>query len=170
MFMDLITLDPSWKGGEYGDTQPACSSLAAFFLTQYAFTTPLATLRRFPTPAAADAFVEGLPAELAIMDYDANDLLYQWNSSSTYNPWPQLGSIKAPLTAVNTADDSVNPPELGTIQKAVSEAIPAGLGKAVVIPASNMTIGHHSYLLAKLWVDELQLLMCKTAIEKPGCL
>ncbi len=86
---------------------------------------------------------------------DANDLLYQVESSYDYDPAPGLEKIRVPLFAVNSADDLVNPPELGILEREIKRV---ARGKAVVIPYSEQTRGHGSHTIAVLWkqyLDEL---------------
>ena len=79
---------------------------------------------------------------------DANDVLYAVDASRDYDPGPDLGKIEAPLLAVNSADDLINPPELGVLQREIKRV---KHGEAVVIPASDQTVGHGSHTKAALW-------------------
>ena len=87
---------------------------------------------------------------------DANDILYQMEASYDYDPGPGLEKIRAPLFAVNSADDLINPPELGILEKEIKR-VPHG--KAVVIPYSDQTRGHGSHTIAVLWKQYLQELL-----------
>jgi homoserine O-acetyltransferase len=155
----LIRLDPAWNGGNY-TTPPLVGLAGALAILQTMFAAPVSFLAQYGTRDATDQFADGLL--LHVPDYDANDFLYAWNSSHYYDPEPSLGTIKAPLTAVNTADDMMNPPELRVLERAVEHQMQRGLGKAVVLPISNETFGHGSYIKAKLWEYELELLLSKT--------
>ncbi|KAK3389654.1 Alpha/Beta hydrolase protein [Podospora didyma] len=160
--IELIRSDPAWNSGDY-TAQPIASLGGALFLVQTMFSSPLYYQSQYPTRDAMDRYVDQLLPHIA--EYDANDLLYAWNASHTYDPTEEgLGKIKARgLTAVNTADDMINPPELGVLERVVGSLELRGLGaKAVVVPESSETVGHGSYIKAKLWVDELQLLLAKT--------
>lgn len=163
LFIDLILNDPDWKEGEY-ETQPLTSLRGAMFLLQTMFQGPLHLVAEFPTRAAIDEYSDEMQAGLLVHmdDYDVNNQILAWNASYTYDPEADLGMIRAPLTAVNTADDLMNPPELGVLERAVQEQMAEGVGKAVVVPTSNETFGHGSYLKAALWTDELQQLLSKT--------
>jgi homoserine O-acetyltransferase len=109
--------------------------------------------------AAIDAFVTGYLASA-----DANDVLYALEASSDYDPGPALERIKAPLLAINTADDLINPPELGLLEREVKR-VPRG--RALVLPASERTRGHGSHTLAALWKDELAALLAASAPARP---
>ncbi|KAF2256067.1 homoserine acetyltransferase, partial [Trematosphaeria pertusa] len=154
--IELIRSDAAWNGGDY-QNQPLVSLAGALSLVQTMFSSPVSYQAQYPTRDAMDQFVDELLPH--VPDYDANDQLYAWNSSHLYNPEPDLGLIKAPLTAVNTADDMMNPPELGILEQAVERKMRRGVGKAIVLPVSDGTIGHGSYIKAKLWEDELALLL-----------
>jgi homoserine O-acetyltransferase len=91
---------------------------------------------------------------------DANDVLYQVEASYDYDPGPGLERIRVPLYAVNSADDLINPPELGILERQIKR-VPHG--KAVVIPFSNQTRGHGSHTIAALWKQYLQKLLQTSA-------
>ncbi|KAF2651306.1 alpha/beta-hydrolase [Lophiostoma macrostomum CBS 122681] len=159
LLIELIRTDPAWEAGEY-TTQPLASLTGALSLTQTMFYAPLAFQEQYPTRDAVDAYVAAfLPY---VPTFDANDVLYAWNASNTYDPVSGLGLIRAPLTAVNTADDMINPPVLGTLEDAVENKMKAGLGKAVVLPVSDGTIGHASFGKAGLYEDEVRLLIARS--------
>jgi homoserine O-acetyltransferase len=124
--------------------------------------------REYPTRNQADNFfAQSFEAVLAHPDdYDVNDQIYAWNASWSYDPEPELEKIRVPLTAVNTADDLMNPPQLGILEKLVHDRMVRGLGRAVVVPTSNATFGHGSYIKASLWVDELASLLDQTIIPR----
>jgi homoserine O-acetyltransferase/O-succinyltransferase len=91
---------------------------------------------------------------------DANDFLYQVNASRNYDPSGQLGKIKAPMMWINSADDFVNPPELGIAERKVREIKNAGF---VLIPLSENTHGHGTHTWAEIWKQYLQELLEKSA-------
>src|SRR5256885_4397865 len=110
MILDAIRTDPEWKGGEY-TTQPRGVTTALYILMIMG-SAPLDWQKRAPTRQAADSGLDSyLRARLP--ESDANDMLYYFDASRFYNPAPNLGKIVAPLVAVNSADDEINPPELG---------------------------------------------------------
>ena len=156
MTMDAITLDPDWKGGDY-KTQPTRALRTAASLLVIAGSAPIYQQQTLPTRADADTFVEKTMAE-RIAELDANDLLYQVAASRTYNPAPKLETIKARVTWVNSADDFINPPELGLAER---EAKRLKRGTFVLVPATAETRGHGSHTWAKLWQKHLAALLAE---------
>ncbi|KAF2418396.1 alpha/beta-hydrolase [Tothia fuscella] len=168
MFIDLILNDPDWNKGNY-ETQPLTSLRGAMSMLQIMFLGPLHLAAEYSTRDAIDEFFEEMQEGLLEhMDaYDVNNQIFAWNASYTYDPEADLGKIRAPLTAVNTADDLMNPPELRILERTVQEQMAEGVGKAVVVPVSNETFGHGSYIKAALWKDELQQLLSRTETRGP---
>ncbi|KAF9772298.1 hypothetical protein IL306_010000 [Fusarium sp. DS 682] len=157
---ELITIDPAWKGGDY-EKQPAAGLGGALMIQLVLLSSPSYWQRAFPTREAVDKYVdEQLIPHLE--EFDANDQLYAWNASQTYNPKAGLKNIQVPLTAVNTADDLLNPAELGFLEDGVTNDMIPGYGRAITIPASNETTGHDSYIMAKLWEEELEKLLARS--------
>lgn len=154
MTIDAITLDPEWRGGDY-KTQPISALRTAASLLVVAGSAPILLQESYPTREAADKYVEKTLAD-RIAELDANDLLYQVAASRTYNPSPKLGTIRARVTWINSADDFINPPELGIAER---EAKRLGRGTFVLIPASAETRGHGSHTWAVLWRDHLAELL-----------
>jgi homoserine O-acetyltransferase len=112
-----IERDPAWQGGEYR-TEPMTGLRAAQNLLFVAGAPPLLYQAQYPTRAVASAYAEQRVAA-ALKTLDANDLIYQLDASRNYNPWPNLDRIKVPLTWVNSADDFINPRNLGVPGKAL---------------------------------------------------
>ena len=83
-------------------------------------------------------------------------MLYQYDSSTDYNPSPQLGKIQAPLFAVNSADDEVNPPELGILEREIKKVV---RGRYILIPTSEDTRGHGTHSRAVVWKKYLMELL-----------
>ena len=94
---------------------------------------------------------------------DANDILYAVAASSDYDPGPGLDKIRVPLTAVNSADDLINPPELGIVER---EIVHVPHGKFVLIPSSERTRGHGSHTVAALWKAELEELLGRSGSQQ----
>jgi homoserine O-acetyltransferase len=116
---------------------------------------PAAAARRRPTRDSADAYVaRWLEARLATTD--ANDFLYQFEASRDYDPSAALGRIRAPVLAINSADDLVNPPELGLMEQLMPRV---ARGRYVLIPTSARTRGHGTHSLPALWKPELVALL-----------
>ena len=146
MTMEAIQDDPAWNGGEYKN-EPLNGLRAASDLVVIAGSAPLLMQKNWPTRDAADAYVEEtIGKDLATLD--ANDFLYQVDASRNYDPSSALGTIKAPVMWVNSADDFINPPELGIAEKAVKQI---AHGRFVLIPISDQTHGHGTHTWAAVW-------------------
>ncbi len=144
--IDSIRNDPDWKNGEY-ESQPTRGLIGAQYGHVALFGTPLLIYKAAPTRAQADARFDAVVAE-GIATMDANDVLYQFEASRDFNPAATLEMIKARVIAINTADDSVNPPELGVMERELARIT---RGQYVLIPRSAETIGHGSYRIASLY-------------------
>jgi len=147
--IDSIRNDPSWKGGEYTAQPPGLR--AAEEILFFMGSNPVRRQKEMPTLGEADAVLDRtVDHDVAIGD--ANDLLYAVSASRDYNPGPDLGKIRARLLAVNSADDLINPPELGILEREITR-VP--YGRAVVIPASDATYGHGTHTHAAVWKSYL---------------
>ncbi len=155
--MDAIRSDPDWKGGEYAQ-EPKQALTTAADLLAIAGSAPLQMQAADPTPATADAALAKTQAA-TLGDTDANDLLYQVAASQDYDPSPGLERITAPLTWVNSADDFINPPELGIAPMEVKRI---RQGRFVLIPASLKTHGHGTHTWAADWSDDLAALLARS--------
>ena len=146
MMMDPIKNDPDWHDGEY-KTQPIRGLTAAIYTLIMMGSSPLQMQKQMPSKATADsAFDATMKARLA--STDANDLLYQVDASRDYDPQPKLETIKAKLLAVNSADDAVNPPELGIVEKEIKRV---RYGRFVLLPITEETRGHGTHTIAAIW-------------------
>jgi homoserine O-acetyltransferase len=149
MFMDAIRNDPEWNNGEY--TKQPRGLVDALHILLIMGSSPLQWQKEAPDRDSADRFVDEHIAKYMQED-DANDFLYQFDASRDYNPQPMLATIKAPLLAVNSADDQINPPELGILEREIRN-VPHG--RAAVIPISDATHGHGTHTWAAVWKDQL---------------
>jgi homoserine O-acetyltransferase/O-succinyltransferase len=157
MAMDAIRDDPEWLGGEY-KTQPMRALNTAEDLLLLAGSAPLFWQKQAPTRDAADKFyADRLKAAVARLD--ANDLLYQLDSSREYNPSPKLETIKAPLVAINSADDFINPPELGLMEREIKRV---KRGRYILLPITDQTRGHGTHTLPAIWQGYLKELLEET--------
>jgi len=143
--IDAIRQDPAWRGGNY-DAQPPSLSTAAS-LIYFMGSNPVLRQEQMPTLAKADEVLAQTTAT-AMRQQDANDMLYQVSASWDYDPAPGLDRIRAPLFAINFADDLINPPELGILEREIKRV---KRGEAVVMPASAQTRGHGTHTLASVW-------------------
>jgi len=154
MVMDAIRLDPEWRGGGY-TTEPQAALRTALELLIIAGSAPLPMQKSYSTRDAADRYIDDayrtrLPA------LDANDLLYQVNASRNYDPSLELGKIKAAVIAVNSADDFINPPELGIAEREIRQV---KRGRFILLPASAETHGHGTHTWAVFWQQYLAELL-----------
>ena len=149
MYMDSIRNDPEWNNGDY--TKQPRGLADAIHILMIMGSSPLQMQKDAPDRDSADKYLEDRVERLMKED-DANDCLYQIDSSRDYNPQPKLGTIEASLLAVNSADDQINPPELGILEREIKN-VPHG--RAIVIPISDATHGHGTHTWAALWKDQL---------------
>src|SRR6184192_4152226 len=119
---------------------------------------PVLRQKEAPTLAKADEALDKFVDQIIKTD-DANDVLYAIEASHDYDPGPNLEKIRAPLLAINTADDLINPPELGILEREIKR-VPHG--RAIVMPMSEKTRGHGSHTIAALWKDQLVELLKET--------
>ena len=145
MAMDDIRNDPEWKGGEY--TAPPSGLRGALQMLYIMTSAPLVQHRDAPTRDSADAIITRY-LDARMRNTDANDFLYAFDASRAYNPEPLLSRIKVPLLAINSADDQVNPPELGIIERLITR-VPTG--RFVMIPIGPATRGHGTHTVAAVW-------------------
>lgn len=158
MIMDLIKDDPSWKDGNY-TTEPVNGLRAALDVEMLMVSTPLYWQKEYPTRDAADAFLEKSLNE-RLKGLDANDMIYAFNASRDYDPSPDVGKIAAPLIAINSADDFVNPPELH-IDERIVPRVPHG--RFILLPITDQTRGHGTHTLAAVWKGYLAQLLAESA-------
>ena len=156
MVIDAIRNDPAWDGGEY-KTQPPSLRTAAEMLWLMS-SNPVLRQKDAPTLGKTDEVLDKFVEQIVKTD-DANDVLYALEASHDYDPGPNLEKIKAPLLAINSADDQINPPELGILEQEIKR-VPHG--RAIVIPFSDKTRRHGSHTLAALWKDQLLDLLKET--------
>ena len=158
MLIDGIQKDPAWDGGNYTQ-EPAQGLRTAASILVIAGGSPLNLQKTYPTREAAKAYAEQA-VDRYIGEMDANDTIYQFESSRNYNPWPNLEKISAPMTWVNSADDFINPRNLNVPQRAVKRMKNA---RFRLIPESSDTHGHGTHTWAKFWKADLSALLARTA-------
>ncbi len=147
--VDAIVTDPTWKNGDYTEPPRGMASALAFLLM--ATSVPLQWQKQWPTAKQADAW---LAEQIATRtkNTDANDMIYYFRASEDYDPSKYLDKITAPLLAVNSADDFVNPPELPMMEALIKKV---KHGKFVLIPISDATRGHGTHTIPAIWGDQL---------------
>jgi len=153
MVIDSITKDPEWMGGDY--KQQPRGLIAANYTLLVMSSIPLQQQKQAPTREDADKLFDNAVRN-ALNGKDANDMLYQFDASRDYNPQPLLETIKAPLLAINSADDQVNPPELGIAEREIKRV---KRGRFILIPISDQTRGHGTHSLPALWKQHLAELL-----------
>jgi len=149
LIIDSIRNDPEWMNGNYVK-QPRSLQFASVFYATGTSGGNQALQRLAPTRAKADQLLE--QRLNAKFDGDANDQLYQWDSSRDFNPFDKVQQIKATVLAINSADDERNPPELKIMELALAK-IPRS--RLLLIPASDQTAGHGTTGQAKWWKNEV---------------
>ena len=159
--IDAIRNDPAWNGGEYKMQPPSLRTAAQ--MLWFMSSNPVLRQKDASSLAKTDEVLDKFVADLVKTD-DANDVLYALEASHDYDPGPNLEKIRAPLLAINSADDLINPPELGILEREIKR-VPHG--RALVIPLSDKTRGHGSHTIADLWKNELVRLL-KESEQLPG--
>jgi homoserine O-acetyltransferase len=149
LLIETVRNDPDYNGGDY-TTQPEAMKLANTFFAVATAGGTLALQKQAPSREQADKLIDARLA--APFNADANDYIYQWESSRDYNPAPGLEKINAALLAINAADDERNPPETGVMEQAMKRV---KNGKLLLIPASDDTRGHGTTAFAKFFGKEL---------------
>lgn len=151
--IDAIRHDPAWQGGAYTSQPPSLRTAVEIIF--FVGSNPQIRQAAMPTLARADATLDEYVAK-AMRTEDANDVLYQLRSSEDYDPGPALERIRAPLIAVNSADDLINPPELGILEREIRRV---KKGRAVMLPLSTETRGHGTHTMAAVWKQYLAELL-----------
>ncbi|HEX4153466.1 MAG TPA: alpha/beta fold hydrolase [Steroidobacteraceae bacterium] len=154
LIIDSIRTDPQWLQGEYrAEPMQALRAAAGYLLL--AGSAPIQMENALPTRAAADEFLS-VYMERELPGLDANDLLYQVSASRDYDPSGSLDKIQTRIMSINTADDFVDPPELGIAEREIKKIRNA---RFVLIPASDQTHGHGTATWAAVWQQYLAELL-----------
>jgi homoserine O-acetyltransferase len=157
MVIDGIESDPAWAGGNYAK-EPIQGLRTAASILVIAGGAPLFLQAQYPTRVAATAAARQA-VERQLPELDANDTIYQFDSSRNYNPWPNLEKIIAPMTWINSADDFINPRNLPVPEEAVKRMKNAQFR---LIPESSETHGHGTHTWAKFWKSDLSALLARS--------
>jgi homoserine O-acetyltransferase/O-succinyltransferase len=158
MAIRAVEDDPAWYGGEY-TTEPLAGLRTAAELTLVMGSAPLQMQKTAPTKQAAEAYIDNFLAT-RVKPLDANDLVYYFDASRNYDPSAHLDKIKVPVMWINSADDYINPPELGIAEKYAPKL---AKGKFVLIPISDATRGHGTHTEAGVWKQYLVELLAESA-------
>jgi homoserine O-acetyltransferase len=153
MVMDAIRNSPDWNNGEYKEQPHGLADALGVLL--FMGSAPLRMQKEEPSRDQADAYLEKFIAD-RMKTTDANDMLYYFDASRNYNPEPQLEKISAPLIAVNSADDAINPPELKIIDRDIQRV---KNGKYVLLPITDQTRGHGTHSWPAIWGGYLEELL-----------
>jgi homoserine O-acetyltransferase len=163
MILDSIRGDPEWNEGRY-EAQPGLGLTGAIHILMMMTSSPRQWQKAAPDRDAADAFLADQVAR-RLATTDANDMLYAFDASRDYDPSRELEAIRAPLLAINSADDVVNPPELGLMEELVPRV---RRGRYVLIPTSDATRGHGTHSLPAVWGPHLEAFLAGLApAERP---
>ena len=158
MVIDGIRQDPDWKNGDY-TTEPRAGLQIASYMLLIAGSAPEVMQKNLPTRDDADKYLEDF-MKREISDLDANDLLYAFSASRNYDPSPNLDKIIAPVMFINSADDFINPPELGIAEREIKKV---KHGQFILLPTSDKTHGHGTHTDAAVWQQYLKELLDETA-------
>ena len=150
MIIDDIRGDPEWRNGDYVSQPRGLKSAVQVLL--FMVSSPYQWYKTAPSSEAADKFLEE-QMRTRLATADANDMLYAFEASRNYDPSPNLEKIRAPVLAINSADDEVNPPELGLMEKLISR-VPRG--RYVLIPTGPETRGHGTHSWPAVWQKHLK--------------
>jgi homoserine O-acetyltransferase/O-succinyltransferase len=153
LLVEAIRTDPEWMNGNY-TKQPRSAQFASVFFATGTNGGNQALAAQAPTREKADALVD--KALTAPFTGDANDYIYQWDSSRDYNPSAGLEKIRATVLAINSADDERNSPENGVLDREIKRV---KNGRVLLIPASDKTAGHGTTGQAKFWAKELEAVL-----------
>jgi homoserine O-acetyltransferase len=154
--IDAIRNDPEWRTGDYAAQPPSLRTAAQMLWLMSS--NPILRQSAAPTRGDADRVIDQYVANY-IKTGDANDLLYAFEASHDYDPGPGLEKISAPLVAINSADDIINPPELQILEREIKRV---AKGRAIVLPLTDRTAGHGTHTLAAVWKQHLMELLKQT--------
>jgi homoserine O-acetyltransferase len=149
MIMDAIRTDPGWRNGDYQEAPAGLKTVAEILLIMAS--SPLELQKNYPTRERADSFLEQF-LQTRTAGLDANDILYAFDASRNYDPSQKLDRIRVPVMFVNSADDVINPPELGIAEREIKKV---KQGRFVLLPITDETRGHGTHSLPAVWKQYL---------------
>ena len=156
LMIDLIRCDPDYPGS--AQNRRLSNLGAAWVLFQLMAGGARHFAEVLPNAAAADQYLRRISLQ-AIENEHPVDVIYEFDASYDYDPRPFLRRIKAPLLAVNFADDMINPVELGGLEDSIKEV---ARGRAITLPAGPGSIGHQTLRNAAAWCSHLAELLRHT--------
>jgi len=162
LLVESIRSDPDYQDGNY-TKQPRAAQVASVFFATGTSGGNWGHYKAAPTREKGDALVK--QRITGPFNADANDLVYQWESSYDYDPAPGLERIEARLLAINAADDERNPPELGVLDREIKRV---KNGRVLLIPSSEQTTGHGTTANARFYREALSEMLEKTPQKKAG--
>jgi homoserine O-acetyltransferase len=149
MAIQAVKQDPDYRGGEYR-TEPLAGLRTAAEILLIMGSSPLQMQKQAPTRELAEKYVDHYLERVPTLD--ANNLIFYLNASRNYDPSRNLERIKAPVLWINSADDFINPPELGIAEKMVKRMPNA---RFVLLPITDATRGHGTHTQAAVWKEYL---------------
>jgi homoserine O-acetyltransferase len=161
MAIQAVELDPDFHGGEY-TKQPIAGLRTATELTLVMGSAPLQMQKNAPTRQAAEDYVDKYLAT-RMPPLDGNDLIYYYDASRNYDPSAHLDRIQVPVMWINSADDYINPPELGIAEQYAPKL---AHGRFILIPISDATRGHATHTQAAVWKQYLVELLAESEPKK----
>jgi homoserine O-acetyltransferase/O-succinyltransferase len=161
MAIQAVEQDPGFHGGDY-TAEPIAGLRTATELTLVMGSAPLQMQKNNPTRQAAEAYVDKYLAT-RVPPLDGNDLIYYYDASRNYDPSAHLDRIQVPVMWINSADDYINPPELGIAEKYAPKL---AHGQFVLIPISDATRGHGTHTQAEVWKQYLVQLLAESEPKK----
>lgn len=156
MAIDSIRTDPGYNDGEYTKTPEGLRT--ALYALVVMSSSPLQMQKNYPTREQADKFLDDF-ITARMKSTDANDFLYAFEASRNYDPSPGLDKITTPVMFVNSADDFINPPELGIAEREIKRV---KNGKFVLLPITDDTRGHGTHTLPAIWKQYLAQLLAES--------
>jgi homoserine O-acetyltransferase len=158
MAIKALKSDPAFLNGEYR-SEPTQSLTFANDLLLLAGGAPLQLQKLYPTRAQVETYVDASIAR-TVAATDANNMIYYLDASRNYDPSKALATITVPVMWINSADDFINPPELGLAERQVHEMPHA---RFVLLPITDATRGHGTHTAAAIWKDYLIQLLAESS-------
>jgi homoserine O-acetyltransferase len=161
MAIQAVKQDPGFNGGDY-KTEPIAALRTAAEISLVMGSAPLQMQKNYPTRQAAETYVDKYLAE-RVPPLDGDDLIYYYDASRNYDPSAHLDRIQVPVMWINSADDYINPPELGIAEKYAPKL---AHGRFILVPISDATRGHGTHTQAAVWKQYLIELLAESEPKK----